>query len=94
MQAAIHEPEWVLPAGWLVGRMTRHPGARDAATVQRGSRGEADPRDGLGADVAHELANLMTVVLGSLEQLRRQPLDKQGRQQLARAERGPGRLAG
>ena len=30
----------------------------------------------------------MTVVLGSLEQLRRQPLDKQGRQQLARAEWG------
>ncbi len=68
--------------------MTRQPGARDAATVQRGVRGEAASRDGLGADVAHELANLMTVVSGSLEQLRRQPLDKQGQQQLARAEWG------
>lgn len=40
------------------------------------------------ADAAHELANLMMVVLGSLEQLRRQPLDEQGRQQLSRAEWG------
>ena len=40
------------------------------------------------ADAAHELANLMTVVLGSLEQLRSQPLDSHGRQQLERAEWG------
>ena len=40
------------------------------------------------ADAAHELANLMTVVLGSLEQLRSQPLDPPGRQQLGRAEWG------
>ena len=40
------------------------------------------------ADLAHELANLMLVVSGSLEQLRRQPLDKQGHGQLARAEWG------
>ena len=40
------------------------------------------------ADAAHELANLMTIVSGSLEQLRRQPLNKQGQQQLARAEWG------
>lgn len=40
------------------------------------------------ADAAHELANLMTVVLGSLEQLRGQPLDSQGHQQLGRAEWG------
>ena len=40
------------------------------------------------ADAAHELANLMTVVLGSLEQLRGQPLDAQGHQQLGRAEWG------
>lgn len=42
----------------------------------------------VGAETAHELANLMTVVLGSLEQLRRQPLDEQGQRQLSRAEWG------
>ncbi len=48
----------------------------------------ADRPIALGADVAHELANLMTVVSDSLEQLRRQPLDEQGQQQLVRAEWG------
>lgn len=38
------------------------------------------------ADAAYEFANLLTVVLGSLEQLRRQPLDERGQQQLGRAE--------
>lgn len=42
----------------------------------------------LGADVAHELVNLLMVASGSLEQLRRQPLSQQGQQQLARAEWG------
>lgn len=42
----------------------------------------------LSADAMHEMANLMTVVLGSLEQLRRQPLGEQGQRQLARAEWG------
>lgn len=50
------------------------------------SAGEAD--GSVAADAAHELANLMMVVLGSLEQLRRQPLDEQGLQQLSRAEWG------
>ena len=40
------------------------------------------------ADTGHELANLMMVATGSLEQLRRQPLDHQGQRQLARAEWG------
>ena len=40
----------------------------------------------LDADTGHELANLMMVATGSLEQLRRQPLDHQGQRQLARAE--------
>ena len=42
----------------------------------------------LGVDLAHELANMMMVVSGSLEQLRRQQLDYQGQRQLARAEWG------
>jgi signal transduction histidine kinase len=46
--------------------------------------------------VAHEFNNLLTVALGSLEQLRRQVLDERGREQLERAEwsvRQAGRLA-
>jgi signal transduction histidine kinase len=46
--------------------------------------------------VAHEFNNLLTVALGSLEQLRRQALDERGREQLERAEwsvRQAGRLA-
>jgi len=49
---------------------------------------DADRPIPLGADTAHELANLMMVVSGSLEQLRRQPLDEREQQQLARAEWG------
>jgi signal transduction histidine kinase len=49
---------------------------------------DADRPIPLGADTAHELANLMMVVSGSLEQLRRQPFDERGQQQLARAEWG------
>lgn len=52
------------------------------------SRVKAGERDAgaMDADMAHELSNLMTVVLGSLEQLGRQPLDEKGRRQLARGE--------
>ena len=38
--------------------------------------------------IAHEFNNLLTIVLGSLEQLRRQPLNKRGHEQLTRAEWG------
>jgi len=68
--------------------MIDHPGARNAATDQPDIRESVASPGSLGADVAHELANLMMVVTGSLEQLRRQPLDKQGQRQLARAEWG------
>jgi signal transduction histidine kinase len=50
----------------------------------------------MAAGTVHDLCNALTVVLGSLEQLRRQPLDARGRQQLDRAEWGArhaGRLA-
>ncbi len=70
------------------GEMTARPGPPDATVVQPGFREDAGSPGRLGADVAHELANLMMVVTGSLEQLRRQPLDKQGQRQLARAEWG------
>jgi signal transduction histidine kinase len=62
--------------------------ARDDAAVPSSLMGDAEHLGSLGADTAHELANLMTVVSGSLEQLRRQPLSEKGRQQLARAEWG------
>ena len=38
------------------------------------------------ADAAHELNNLMTVLLGSLEQLQRQSMDERGKLQLDRAQ--------
>lgn len=38
--------------------------------------------------IAHEFNNLLTIVLGSLEQLRRQPLNERGQVQLTRAEWG------
>lgn len=47
--------------------------------------------------VGHEVNNLLTVMLASLHQLRRQPLDERGQQQLDRAERSArevGRLVG
>lgn len=53
-------------------------------------------REGGGADdpgvatagMVHDLNNALTVVLASLEQLGRQPLDGQGRRQLDRAQWG------
>ncbi len=38
------------------------------------------------ADATHELNNLLTVVLGSMEQLQRQALDDRGKAQLDRAQ--------
>jgi len=67
---------------------SNQPRPKQAATAQPGSMEDADRPIPLGADTAHELANLMMVVSGSLEQLRRQPLDERGQQQLARAEWG------
>ena len=63
------------------------PRLQQAAAVQPSSMAGAERPIVLGADVAHELANLMTIASGSLEQLRRQPLDERG-QQLRRAEWG------
>jgi signal transduction histidine kinase len=51
---------------------------------------------GMAAGMAHEFNNLLTIALGSLEQLRRQSLDERGHMQLERAEwsvRQAGRLA-
>ena len=50
----------------------------------------------MASGVAHEFNNLLTIALGSLEQLRRQTLDERGRDQLVRADwsvRQAGRLA-
>ena len=44
------------------------------------------PTDMTPADAAHELNNLVTIVLGSLEQLQRQILDERGKAQLHRAQ--------
>lgn len=68
------------------------------ASNQLGSQRTVDAQPGLmedtsrsgilSASAAHELANLVMIVSGSLEQLRRQRLNVQGQQQLARAEWG------
>ncbi len=39
-------------------------------------------------DLVHQLNNVLTVVLGSLEQLHRQPLNERGKAQLERAQWG------
>lgn len=62
------------------------PGGVPANPDHPGLDGRADRSVAAGADAAHELANLMMVLLGSLEQLRRQPLDEAGHRQLGRAE--------
>jgi signal transduction histidine kinase len=59
----------------------------EAETVQERAE-RVEVLGALAAGIAHEFNNLLTVVLGSLEQLRRQPLDGQGRRQLERAEWG------
>jgi signal transduction histidine kinase len=67
-------------------------GAADAVLRQAQ---QVEALGAMAAEVAHEFNNLLTVVLGSLEQLRRQPLDERGRRQLERAEwsaRQAGRL--
>jgi len=51
---------------------------------------------GMAAGLAHEFKNLLTIALGSLEQLRRQSLDERGHMQLERVEwsvQQAGRLA-
>lgn len=64
------------------------PNLPDTGTVRPGPMEDISHSGTLSADAAHELANLMTIVSSSLEQLRRQPLNEQGQRQLARAEWG------
>lgn len=59
----------------------------EAETVQERAE-RVEVLGALATGVAHEFNNLLTVVLGSLEQLRRQPLDERGQKQLDRAEWG------
>ena len=47
----------------------------------------------VGADLFHELSNALTVVLGSLDLLDRQPLEQDARRQLDRAQQGAERAA-
>ena len=70
-----------------------HSEPQDTGAAQLGSRRMAPRSEDAVVETTHELANLITVVLGSLEQLRRQPLDDKGQQQLGRAEWGALRVA-
>ena len=70
------------------------PAGSGEVLVIQAERSDAAPRpaganhaDRVVAALVHDLNNLLTVVLGSLEQLRRQPLDGRGQQQLERAQR-------
>lgn len=61
-------------------------GAQSSAASASGSAPlGGGPADAGTNGVAHEFNNLLTVVLGSLEQLGRQTLDQRGREQLERA---------
>ena len=67
--------------------MSGQPERPNSADTPNGFLGDALLTE-LSADIAHNMANVLTIILGSLEQLRRQPLNEQGRHQLARAEWG------
>ncbi len=45
-------------------------------------------------EFAHQMRDMLTAILGNLEQLRRQPLDERGRHQLTWAEEGAWRASG
>ncbi len=69
------------------------PAGRSAGPVRRDEAVHLCPA---ATAKVHDLRNALTVVLGSLEQLRRQPLDRRGQEQRDRAEWGTrhaGRLA-
>ena len=70
-----------MPAGREGGSAVQAECDHDVSRAAEGSH--ADPA---AAGLVHDLNNLLTVVLGSLEQLRRQPLDERGRQHLERAQ--------
>lgn len=79
-----HLPVTQAGLGQHAGRLDEapHPGAPHPGAIEAGA--------------VHDLNNLLTVVLGSLEQLRRQSLDGRGQGQLDRAQWGvrqAGRLA-
>ena len=70
-----------------------HAGRQGTAAVQHAPKEDAGHSGPLSVNVVHELANLVMIASGSLEQLRRQPLDEQGQCQLARAEWGVRQVA-
>lgn len=72
------------------------PGAAPSAESLHAAEGATASGITVAADMVHDLRNALTIVLASLEQLRRQPLDARGHKQLDRALWGAeqaGRLA-
>lgn len=51
-----------------------------------GSKAQKSAPDSLPVELAHQLGNQLTIVLGSLERLHQQSLDETGRRYLERAE--------
>jgi signal transduction histidine kinase len=62
--------------------------ADSAAEIAQDQAGRIQALGAMAAEIAHEFNNLMTIVIGSLEQLRRQNLDERGQEQLRRADWG------
>jgi signal transduction histidine kinase len=58
----------------------------DGVDQDKVENGLLEKRDVMPVALVHELSNLLTIMLGSLEQLRRQSLDEKGHQRLGHAE--------
>jgi signal transduction histidine kinase len=63
----------------------RNGGDRSRPTIPDNQPERVEVIGAMATGVAHEFNNLLTIVLGSLEQLRRQTLDERGLEQLERA---------
>lgn len=98
MSGAQHGSMALMPAGYDRDGMSNHSDRpRPAATGGRimDVGGAGHPGIAM-AGAIHDLNDMLTVVLGSLEQLRRQPFDRRGQKQLDRAQwstRQAGRLS-
>ena len=67
-------------------RGARHPGGSAKLLAAKGQ-----DRIHVQADLVHDLSNMLTVVLGSLDLLSRQPLNQQAQRQFDRAQWSAGR---
>jgi hypothetical protein len=69
-----------------------NPNASDHDGQTETMPSRTEPSATLTVTIAHEFRELLTIALFSLEQLQRQSLDDQGREQLQRADRAVGQI--